>query len=84
MATKGKKWKNKLKGIIAGIFLLQTFNIFRIVATIQQLNNMSIEFATLTHDLLFRIVLLVGFAILYAGWLYFPQIKQKIIEKEIM
>jgi exosortase/archaeosortase family protein len=84
MATKGKKWKSKLKGIVVGIVLLQTFNVIRITATIMQLNHTSIEFATFTHDVLFRIVLLIGFAILYGAWLYFPQLKKKLTMKGVL
>ena len=67
-ATPGFSWRKKIVGIAAGVALLYLFNIFRIIITVQQLIHSPLSFAAFTHDVLFRIVLLAGFALLYGGW----------------
>lgn len=69
-ATPGRSVRNKLLGITGGIFFLYVFNVLRIVFTILQLTHTSLAFATLTHDILFRITLLGGFALAYGIWLH--------------
>ncbi len=61
--------RKKIFGIAGGIILLYVFNLFRIIITIQQLVHTSLSFVEFTHDVLFRLVLLLGFAALYGGWL---------------
>ena len=64
----------KTKGILAGVALLYLFNVFRIVITVQQLVHTSLSFAELTHDVFFRLMLIAGFAAVYAAWLNFGKI----------
>ncbi len=64
----------KIKGILAGVALLYLFNVFRIVITTQQLVHSSLSFAEFTHDVFFRLMLIAGFALVYAGWLNFEKI----------
>lgn len=75
LATDTVSLEKKMKGIIAGVILLYAFNIFRIVITVQQLVHTSLSFAEFTHDVFFRLMLLVGFAAIYAAWLNFGKIR---------
>lgn len=65
----------KLKGILAGVALLYLFNVFRIVITVQQLVHTTLSFAEFTHDVFFRLMLIAGFALVYAAWLNFGKIR---------
>lgn len=61
--------RKKTIGIITGVFILYTFNLVRIVVTLLQLEHASFSFAEITHDILFRVILIIGFALLYSAWL---------------
>lgn len=74
-ATRMVSMEKKIKGILAGIVLLYAFNIFRIVITVQQLVHTSFSFAEFTHDVFFRLILIGGFALIYAGWLNIEKIR---------
>lgn len=69
IATRGASVRKKIKGIGFGIVVLYVFNVLRIVFTVQQIVHTPISFAELTHDVLFRLILVVGFAAVYAYWL---------------
>ncbi len=77
MATRTVSLSKKIKGILVGITLLYVFNVLRIVMTIQQLIHTSFSFAEFTHDWLFRLVLIFGFVMVYAGWLNWDELKKK-------
>ncbi len=62
-------WKKRVVGIVAGIFAAQAFNLVRVVATIENIISTSQAFAELTHDVLFRLSLLVVIAGFYFVWL---------------
>ncbi|MEK6971095.1 MAG: exosortase/archaeosortase family protein [archaeon] len=69
-ATRGEKIGARIQGIAAGLILLYGFNLFRMVVTLLQLEYTSLSFAAATHDLLFRLLLIVGFATIYGAWLH--------------
>jgi exosortase/archaeosortase family protein len=74
LATQTRSIHSRLRGVIVGVFLLYVFNLVRIVITILQLHYTTLSFATFTHDILFRLILILGFAILYGAWLNFDKI----------
>ncbi len=59
----------RVQGVIIFCAILFAANIVRIVASVQQLVYTSLSFAEFTHGILFRGVLILGFALLYAAWL---------------
>ena len=67
-ATRNVSWKKRALGIIAGVLALYVLNLFRIVITILQLVHTNLAFAEFTHDILFRVGLILGFAIIYGAW----------------
>lgn len=69
LATRDVNMRKKMQGIVVGIIALYVFNVLRIVFTVQQIVHTPFSFAELTHDVLFRLILLVGFAAAYAYWL---------------
>ena len=69
LAKRDVSVRKKIKGIAFGIIALYVFNMLRIVFTVQQIVHTPISFAELTHDVLFRLILIVGFAAAYACWL---------------
>lgn len=69
LATKTEKVYTRLRGVMAGVVVLYLFNIMRMAVTLLQLEHESLEFATITHDILFRLALIIGFALLYGAWL---------------
>lgn len=81
LATPTKPWGSRVRGLVVGIALLFILNLTRIILTIMQIQHTSLAFATFTHDVLFRIVLIMGFALIYAGWIHFPLIKKRVHAK---
>jgi exosortase/archaeosortase family protein len=69
-ATRGETARAKVGGIIVGVGVLYAFNILRMSITLLQLEHSSLSFAVITHDFLFRFILIVGFAFLYGAWLH--------------
>lgn len=69
LATRGVSVRKKIKGIIVGGIVLYAFNVLRIIFTVQQIVHTPLSFAELTHDVLFRLILLAGFAAAYYMWL---------------
>lgn len=67
--------RKKIIGIILGVSVLYVFNVLRIVFTVQQLVHTNVAFAELTHDVMFRILLVAGFALLYWVWLNSARVK---------
>lgn len=82
LATHTRTVESRVRGVLVGVGILFVFNLVRIVITIMQLEHTSLEFATFTHDVLFRIVLIIGFALVYVSWLNFSSIKKWAQEKE--
>lgn len=68
-ATRNASMRKKIIGIIVGVLLLFAWNIARMLITIQQLLHTSLEFAEFTHGVLFRVMLVLGFALIYMLWL---------------
>ncbi len=83
VATPDATWKKKIKGIILGGGLLFVFNLLRMTISIQQLIHTSLEFAEFTHGVLFRAVLILGFALIYGVWVHSPRIKMWASQKGI-
>lgn len=75
LATPTATPRKKILGIIIGVAILYMFNLFRIAVTLLQLEHASFSFAELTHDVLFRLILIVGFAALYGAWLNFDKVR---------
>jgi exosortase/archaeosortase family protein len=69
IATRDASVRKKVIGIILGAGVLFVWNLVRMVVSIQQLLHTSIEFAEFTHGVLFRVMLVVGFALIYWIWL---------------
>ncbi|MEK6820990.1 MAG: exosortase/archaeosortase family protein, partial [archaeon] len=74
LATPIRTVRARILGVVAGVGVLYVFNLFRMVVTLLQLEHTSLAFATLTHDVLFRLVLIVGFALVYWVWLHAERI----------
>lgn len=68
-ATRDASWRKKIMGIIFGVGILFAWNILRMLISIQQLLHTSLEFAEFTHGVLFRVMLVLGFAFIYLIWL---------------
>jgi exosortase/archaeosortase family protein len=69
LATRNEKRDSRVRGVIGGVLLLYLFNLIRMVITLLQLEHASLSFAVLTHDYLFRLLLILGFVFVYGGWL---------------
>jgi len=63
------KLNKRLKGILLALIVWLAVNPLRIALTIMQLFNASIEFAVLTHDVLFRVSLFIVIVLTYFFWL---------------
>ncbi len=83
-ATRTVSIEKKMKGILVGIILLHALNVLRIAITVQQLVHVSFTFAEFTHDVFFRLVLIIGFAAIYGGWLNIEKIVKKSRAKGII
>ncbi len=83
LATNTASWKKRIIGIVVGVFLLYVFNLLRITITILQIAHTNMAFAEFTHDVLFRIVLILGFAFVYAGWLHFSRVRNWLFTHQI-
>ncbi|MEK6902702.1 MAG: exosortase/archaeosortase family protein [archaeon] len=79
IVTPSASVRKKVVGLVIGIFILYVFNLFRMGVTLLQLEHASFSFAEITHDILFRVILIVGFALLYAVWLNFSSMKKKFV-----
>ena len=77
LATKEYPLRARVQGVIVFGFILFAANIIRIVASVQQLIHTSLSFAEFTHGILFRGVLILGFALLYALWLRLASREEK-------
>lgn len=84
VATRGASMRKKIMGIGIGIFILYLFNLIRIVVSVLQLRYTSLAFATLTHDILFRVILILGFALVYAGWVHAARVMEWLAEKKMV
>ncbi|MFH0970396.1 MAG: archaeosortase/exosortase family protein [Candidatus Diapherotrites archaeon] len=84
LATKKHSLYARIKGIIIGIILLYGFNLARMMVTILQLEHTPLSFAMLTHDVLFRVLLIAGFALIYAGWVHRHQIITRLHAQELV
>jgi len=69
LATRGVSTRKKIWGIVLGVAALYVFNVLRIIFTVQQIVHTPFSFAELTHDVLFRLILIMGFAAVYWFWL---------------
>lgn len=76
VASFGISWKKRALGAVAAIFAIYVFNIVRIAASVMQILSTPIEFADLTHNLLFRASLFAVIAGYYFVWFRWA-IKQK-------
>ncbi|QQR93105.1 MAG: exosortase/archaeosortase family protein [Candidatus Iainarchaeum archaeon] len=68
-ATRDASVRKKVIGIVVGVGILFAWNLVRMLISIQQLLHTSLEFAEFTHGVLFRVMLVVGFALIYVAWL---------------
>ncbi|HIH21822.1 MAG: exosortase/archaeosortase family protein [Candidatus Diapherotrites archaeon] len=68
IASIGIEWRKRIFGAIAAIAFGMAFNQLRIFASIMQILNTDLEFAELTHDLFFRLSLLIVIAGFYYLW----------------
>ncbi len=67
-ATPFISWRKKLYGAVAAFVGVNIFNLARIVVSINILINSSVETAVFTHDVLFRVSLIVVIAGFYGAW----------------
>ena len=70
VATRDASVRKKIIGIILGVGVLFAWNLVRMLISIQQLLHTNLEFAELTHGVLFRVMLVIGFALIYWIWLH--------------
>ncbi len=69
VATRDTSVRKKVIGIILGIGVLFVLNLLRMLISIQQVLHTSLDFAEFTHGVLFRVMLVIGFALIYLIWL---------------
>lgn len=81
LATRNEKWGSRLRGAVIGILALYGLNLLRMVVTLLQLEHASLSFAALTHDYLFRLLLILGFVFVYGGWLNRVRIREWMHQK---
>ncbi len=84
LITPNEGWKKKIIGAAVGVGLLYAFNILRMIISIQQLVHTPYSFAEFTHDILFRIILIAGFAFLYWAWVNWTYVHQKLIREGLI
>lgn len=60
----------RLKGFLAGVLLVFLFNAFRIALTVNFLASNNLKAASVFHDVLFRISLVLFLVTFYAVWYY--------------
>ncbi len=68
LASFGIDFKKRILGAIAAFIAVFVFNILRILITIFLLLNLDLRIAEISHDLLFRLSLLVVIAGFYYAW----------------
>jgi exosortase/archaeosortase family protein len=76
LATRGEKAYSRIRGALVGVVALYLFNLLRMVITLLQIEHSPMDFAAFTHDVLFRLILIVGFALVYGAWLQRKQIHE--------
>ncbi|MDD4251275.1 MAG: exosortase/archaeosortase family protein [Candidatus ainarchaeum sp.] len=77
LATLGIAWKQKIIGIIAGIFSGLVFNFIRIWITINIILTQETSIIEFSHDFLFRAILFVYIIGFYVTWFYFSNTTNK-------
>src|SRR3989338_6588066 len=68
LASFGIGLRNRIIGAIAAFFAVFVFNIARIIVTIALIMNFDLRIAEISHDLLFRLSLLIVIAGFYYFW----------------
>ncbi|MFH0714499.1 MAG: exosortase/archaeosortase family protein [Candidatus Diapherotrites archaeon] len=61
--------KKRTIGIVVGVIAAQAFNVLRVIGSVMNIVSTNQGFAELTHDVLFRISLLIVIAGFYYIWL---------------
>ncbi len=66
-----KRMDYRIKGFLVGLFVMLTFNAFRIALTIYLFDLGNLEWSAIFHDLLFRIFLIIVIVSYYAIWYFY-------------
>jgi exosortase/archaeosortase family protein len=77
LATPETKLRKKVVGLTAAFIATLFFNVLRITATIHAIESGQLSTATFTHDILFRLSLLVVIAGVYGTWFWWVKVKSK-------
>ncbi len=70
LSTHDRRWKNRIAGVIGGILAILIINPVRIALVLAVGYYSSWQWADFTHDVLFRLTLIIVIVGYYAAWYY--------------